>query len=329
MPDARALDDRQRVDRLVRLQQAQEVERAVEHADVRVGGDDDRPAAVRAHRADQIAFGARRGCSRLADPAPRSASRSLACRRRRRRPARMLAASGSSPEQAAQPASELVASRARRRRVTGDEQRGDRAWYCARSSARRRHGVIAQPQLVAVLAARSGGNREQCDNEQADAGALAPHEGMIRPALHRRGPALADRGCPARCGSPGPSPRGRRDSSPCRRSGSSAGTFCVTCPVAAHSVPRCSVTTKSDRAERDDVVAHRGVEDAALAVAAAPSAAARRGRCRCWRDPSTRSPARSCSCPVRAAARRARRPGASRPCGSPRVIGCVASRTVT
>jgi hypothetical protein len=55
--DLRALGDREHIDRLVRLQQPQQMEGAVEDADFGVGGDDDRPPSAHAHRAHDVALG--------------------------------------------------------------------------------------------------------------------------------------------------------------------------------------------------------------------------------------------------------------------------------
>jgi hypothetical protein len=56
--DVRTFSDRQRVNPLMRLQQPQKVERAVEHADIRIGGDDDGAPAVGAHRSNQVSLAA-------------------------------------------------------------------------------------------------------------------------------------------------------------------------------------------------------------------------------------------------------------------------------
>ena len=181
--EARELDDRERANRLVGLEQAQESERPVEHAEVGVAGDDDRtawprvapPVAARSvrpayrDRADDVAFGPRL-CQVLARDRGGDDRRgggragyddAVACHAG---DARNVAV-----EEAPEPARQFVARGARRGRVAGDQQAGHGAagtapaaprWSPPGSAATAR-SRLPRPLARPGAAHRSGGARDR------------------------------------------------------------------------------------------------------------------------------------------------------------------------
>ena len=202
-PGPGGLGDRQALDRLVRLQQPQEVEDAVQHAHVGVRRDDGGALPPDPRRADDEALLAD-APEVLPDVRPRHEGRP------RRQAGHEQAVTGRGrderdvhAEEPAQRPGGLRPRRPQRRRASLDRQPGDRG-AVALQQRRVGDGSVPQPELVAVLGPHPRGRHQQREQEDRRPRRAQAHRGTsgTRPSFGSAQRSLGTSGAhPGRSGS--------------------------------------------------------------------------------------------------------------------------------
>ncbi len=169
MPDARGHDLVQAVDRTLGLDTPEQIEGAVQDADVGVRGDQHDGCAAHGRRAEQEALAAERGKIRI-----ETEGRDLRAARLRAGDEHALASEARDearlpPEQASQADPQLLAGGIQRGRVARHQQALERR-AVGLEQGRAGHEPVAEPQLIAVLGAGRHGRRERDEREQAGEG---------------------------------------------------------------------------------------------------------------------------------------------------------------